>query len=388
MDIRKIVVKLLNNIIPKNNKLILFTSNPDFSDNAAAVFKRISSDKRFSNYQLVWITRESSRSEYKGVKCYKVNGFSSFLVYFRAKYIFTTHGLYYGTSSKYQVKVGLWHGMPLKSLGAFTANSNTFSATITEDVCDFKYMIATSPLYQEIMSKCFCLKKENIIVTGLPRNDELFHKDKSLTKLSICDSKKVICWLPTYRKPIGIDSDRGIYNQGKDYEFGIPLITHDNIKELDNILKDTNVSLIIKIHGTQKFQKESFPNTSNIFIITNNDLYEKEVQLYNLLACSDALITDYSSVYIDYLAIDKPMAFVVDDINEYGNDRGFVFENPLDFMPGMKVKSMEDIMNFICNVSQNKDDFKQERLDVRKELNIFNDDNNTQRVIDFVFNKK
>ena len=385
MDIRKLAVRLINSVIPKNNKSIIFTSNPDFSDNTLAVFEAIRKDERFSGYKLTWITRESSLSEYKGTKCYKVNGLKSFVVYFRAKYVFTTHGLYYGTRSKSQFKVGLWHGMPLKSLGFFTSNSEKYSKTISEESFDFKYMIATSPLYREIMAKCFRLKEEAILVSGQPRNDELFHKDDSLAKMSIFGSDKVVCWLPTYRNPKAIGQERGIYNQGKNYEFGIPLINSDNVAVLNRCLCDAGVKMIIKIHGTQKFDKETFPEASNIKIITNEDLYIHDVQLYNLLACSDALVTDYSSAYIDYLATDKPMAFIVDDINEYGTDRGFVFDNPLDYMPGKKVKTMKALMEFICDVGQNKDNFKQERREARKLLNIFTDDNNTNRVVDFIF---
>lgn len=145
------------------------------------------------------------------------------------------------------------------------------------------------------------------------------------------------------------------------------------------------MNLIIKIHSMQKFDKKNFPASSNIYIINDDDLCKNDVQLYKVLACSDALITDYSSVYIDYLATDKPMAFVVDDIYEYGNDRGFVFENPLDYMPGMKVKTLNNLMEFIVNVGKNVDGFKQARHEARRTLNIFNDDKNTQRVVNFVF---
>lgn len=381
-------IRILNSIIPKNKKVLLFTSNPDFADNSAAIFKTISEDEKFADYKLFWITRELSLRKYKGYKCYKINSIKSFVVYFRAKYIFTTHGLYYGTSSRSQIKVGLWHGMPLKSLGAYSANNENYLKSIESEMYDFKYMIATSPLYREIMAKCFRMNEKDILVTGLPRNDELFYGKDSLEKLSIPVNEKTLCWLPTYRNPGSEDRLNGIYQQGVDYEYGIPLVNSETLIILNDLLKKEHMNLIIKIHGMQVFDKNKFPITSNIFVVTNNDLYESDIQLYNLLACSDALITDYSSVYIDYLATDKPMAFVIDDINEYGNDRGFVFNNPLDYMPGMKIHSFDEFIQFIMTVRQNKDEYKQVRQSARDTLNIFTDKKNSRRVIDFVFDKK
>ena len=385
MSIKKSLLRLLNWITPKDEKMILFSSNPDFSDNSEAVFNTMRKDCRFSDYKFVWITRSSSLSKYKGTKCYKVYSPMSFWAYFRAKYVFTTHGIYDGIGCKSQINIGLWHGMPLKSLGSYSANSETFLKLTKYEKRDFTYMIATSPLYQQIMAKCFNMHEEKIIVSGQPRNDELMQNNDSLEKLSIPVRRKTICWLPTYRDPTKVNKAHLVYNQGKHYDNGIPLISEENLKELNEFLKTLSINLVVKIHGSQKFDRSKIPVTENIFFITNENLSKSGVQLYEMLACSDALITDYSSVYIDYMATDKPMAFVIDDIDEYGTDRGFVFENPLDYMPGMKVKDQISLKSFIKSVSEDRDEYKDSRKIVRPKLNIFTDDKNTQRVIDFVF---
>ena len=64
-----------------------------------------------------------------------------------------------------------------------------------------------------------------------------------------------------------------------------------------------------------------------------------------MLGSSDALITDYSSVYFDYLLLDKPIGFTVDDMELYIKDRGFIFNNPEEYMPGKRYIMNMNFMN-------------------------------------------
>ncbi len=53
--------------------------------------------------------------------------------------------------------------------------------------------------------------------------------------------------------------------------------------------------------------------------------WEKEgLQLYEFIHCADALVSDYSSVAIDYLLLDRPLGFTLDDYKEYTQSRGWV----------------------------------------------------------------
>ena len=68
--------------------------------------------------------------------------------------------------------------------------------------------------------------------------------------------------------------------------------------------------------------------------IQESDLEMAGIQLYELLGQTDALMTDYSSVAVDYMLCDKPIAFLLEDYEAYRKNRGFVFEDPLQYMPG------------------------------------------------------
>ena len=64
-----------------------------------------------------------------------------------------------------------------------------------------------------------------------------------------------------------------------------------------------------------------------------SSIQKQKMTVYTLLRNADGLITDYSSVYFDYMLLDRPIAFAIDDIKEYGDKRGFIFETPEDYMP-------------------------------------------------------
>ena len=98
-------------------------------------------------------------------------------------------------------------------------------------------------------------------------------------------------------------------------------------------------------------------NFSNISLITDELLRDKEIDFYHLLAVSDLLITDFSSIYADYLLIDKPIIFISVDLQNYEEERGLLL-NPYDmWMPGPKCFSQEELQNEIKKSLQNKNYF-------------------------------
>ena len=111
------------------------------------------------------------------------------------------------------------------------------------------------------------------------------------------------------------------------------------------------------------------------------------IHLYELLAQSDALITDYSSVYYDYLLLDKQIGLTIDDINNYSKGRGLVFENVFDILKGEYINNFEDMLMFIKNVKNNKDIYKKERDRIKNLTNYFQDGKSAERVVEFIINE-
>ena len=86
-----------------------------------------------------------------------------------------------------------------------------------------------------------------------------------------------------------------------------------------------------------------------------------------MLGYSDALITDLSSVYIDYLMINKPIGFFMNSVKSYS--RGFNIENFEEYLPGEKIYSIEDLERFVENICYNIDTYEDERMRINGILN-------------------
>ena len=99
----------------------------------------------------------------------------------------------------------------------------------------------------------------------------------------------------------------------------------------------------------------------NILQISNEDFEKNGIPMYEFIPLTDALITDYSSIAIDYLLVNKPIAFALDDYDIYKQARGFVFDNPKSYMPGHHLYNMNDLFGFIKDVTANKDVYSEER---------------------------
>lgn len=102
--------------------------------------------------------------------------------------------------------------------------------------------------------------------------------------------------------------------------------------------------------------------------------------MYTLLRNADGLITDYSSVYFDYMLLNRPIGFAVEDMEKYKNKRGFIFDNPKEYMPGPEIRNLSDIEEFIENIVSGNDLYKEARESVNDKINYYKDGNCCKRV--------
>ncbi|MDN6698934.1 MAG: CDP-glycerol glycerophosphotransferase family protein, partial [Staphylococcus equorum] len=193
---------------------------------------------------------------------------------------------------------------------------------------------------------------------------------------------KIMIWMPTFRHhKNGSRSDVGNFVTKGD----LPIIENKHSwKSLNSYLRKYNMMLIIKPHPAQSIQWFSAENNTNIRTVTNDDLFAHSIELYNLLGECDALITDYSSVYLDYLLLNKPVAFTTDDINEYRNNLGFLVDNIYDYMPGHKINNIEDFKIFIYDLANSIDKYEIKRLEVRKKFNKHLDGKSSERILRYL----
>jgi len=115
----------------------------------------------------------------------------------------------------------------------------------------------------------------------------------------------------------------------------------------DILLQKLIILITLIIHPADFLQTIDFPVYKNIIVLK---YLNSNVQLYPLLGNTDFLLTDYSSVWIDYDILNKPIGFVMNDIEEYRNDRGLMFDDLEKQLPGSILSNTNQLFDFISNL--------------------------------------
>ena len=111
-------------------------------------------------------------------------------------------------------------------------------------------------------------------------------------------------------------------------------------------------------------------------------MIEQKLALYKLVKDSDFLITDYSSIYFDYLLLNRPIGFTIEDMKEYEGNRGFVFEHPFEYMPGRIIQNKEEFMCFLQDTVAGIDGYEEERARVNALVNQVNTPDNCKGLLE------
>ena len=375
--------------------IIVFRSGPhinsyikgmDFTDNARALFEYMLEQGYHEKYELVWLVKNP-----KEFKRYSINKNVKFISmewsvspvyeereeYYRvlclAKVFFFTDAYGFVRNARAdQIRVQLWHGCGYKT-------RLNFSPCETR----YEYTTVTSILYAKIHQELFGLRTEQMLVTGCAKQDWLFAKPEVAyrKRLGLPKGKKYIYWLPTYRKAADVLSQKNGYEMNQ--ETGLPIVdSEDKLMQVNRLLQEREIVLVIKPHPYQATESIAKVSFSNIILLDNAHLFAEDIQVNQLLSEADALISDYSSVAVDYLALDRPMAFVLEDVEEYEKKRGFIFENIREYLPGAEIDSYEVFCDFLKAVSEGKDIEIKKRTHLRKLLNGHCDNKNCKRIVD------
>ena len=383
------IYKFFLNYADVQKKVIVFVSEPDFSDNSYTLYQYMSTDPVFSEYQFKWLVKDPSKfKNHKkkntdfvpiGSQWHTRWSLAAMKVCMTSEYIFFSHvsPLKWLKKKDSQLVINLWHGCGYKSM----KSTNNW---LKNNPCD--YSLVPGSVFIETKSVFWSCPKERIIPIGYPRYDEFRHASEHTKKLISemkRNAKKLIMWMPTYRKT---ELEEFAVNKIDGF-FELPIMrSYEDIKNLNEICKKRNVVICIKRHPLQIRYKCEELELSNILFIDNLFLSEHKATLYELLGCVDGLITDYSSVAIDYILLDKPIAFTLDDFKEYGNAQGFVFDDPLKYMPGNHIYKYDDLIDFITETVNEIDKHKEDRKNIMNE--VHNPcDNYCKRICDTLFSK-
>lgn len=285
------------------------------------------------------------------------------------------------TFNSKQKVIDLWHGFPLKSICDKKEALND-SKNVWDNV---DYVASYSELFNCNMSKCIPVKQDKYIITGAPRNDFLYISDgkKNLENIlgDLVKGKKVIFYMPTYRKNVFRDNHvEG--NKNWNNIFGFKNL---NEKGFNEFLKENNLVLVLKLHPAEEGETKQYIRQSpNIILLEERLLKINGIDLYELLNSADLLMTDYSSVYFDYLLLDRPIIFIPNDLKEYDRDRGFLLKPYDKWTPGPKVLDQYSLEQEILKGLKDNSYYQKERKEILGLVHKNMDGNSSERVWKFV----
>ncbi|RGQ05244.1 CDP-glycerol glycerophosphotransferase family protein [Blautia obeum] len=267
---------------------------------------------------------------------------------------FTSAGLpAYGIGlHKKRLIINLWHGVPLKKIALLDPNLKKAARIYFKKIFSENYtcILTTSHELIPLMARSFAVSEDKIKVWGQPRNDGLFQKNDCREILgqlfpNLPEYTKTVLYAPTFRD----------YGQVQLFPF-----KDFDQEQLEAFLEEKNMLLFIRTHVAE--QGSAAPYLGKRIRFLGNEQAEDVTGILNIFDC---LITDYSSIYIDYLLTDKPMIFLPYDRQQYLDGRGMNFDYD-DVTPGPKPETFND---FLDALSPKEDFWKSERTRVNRLFN-------------------
>ena len=374
----------LARFLPVNKRLIIFESyhGNQYSCNPRAIYEYLM-DNHPEDYEMYWSVNKKHNKKFIGLNIPYVNRFSLRWLFLlsRARYwVINTRMPLWIKKPRHTIFLQTWHGTPLKKLALDIeevhmpgTDTEKYKQNFLKESRNWDYLISPNQYSTKIFKSAFDFQKK-ILETGYPRNDYLMkeYPQKTVTKLKetlgIPKHKKVILYAPTWR-------DDEYYEKGK-YKFELKLNLEKLYKELGN-----EYVIVLRMHYlvVDSFQLPQYKG----FIY---DLSEYE-DIRELYLISDILITDYSSVFFDYLCLLRPVIFFTYDLEKYRDKlRGFYFDFENE-APGPLVKNTDELLKIIRQLNLSKFKPSDSYLQLHQKICDLEGNESTKKVVNEVFLK-
>lgn len=318
----------LQRFCKRDNHLWVFGAWDGFrySDNSRALYEYVL--ENHPEIRCFWLTQSKEIYDKLSAEGKPVTMFYSeegINIQKRAGFFFATKGFFDGAGCYMNgiQYINLWHGVPIKKIGEDAMEKirektwfKHVKTKIRRQIVPWEFIkgivISGSPFFTPFLKSAFAIDDSAIWETPEARLDMIWQSKKE-SLVEKLDQKfnhptKVI-YMPTFR-----DAEFGVFNPFVDAKFNPDVFL--------KVLEEKNIVFIYKGHF---FDANVTGFAGNERIITVNDSdYDN---LYSFVKDMDILVTDYSSVYFDFLYLRKPMILFPFDFDIYiERSREFYFD--------------------------------------------------------------
>lgn len=364
------LINLMSVFSVSNNRIVM-ESEGDYTDNIRALYEYMIENEYNNEFEIIWFVHNPRLySKVKNVKFVSrfhriVNIVADYYIATAKLFVFS-HPYWLTNWRKNQIVVSTTHSAAqLKKM-----------EPQKKKIVD--YALACSESTSIIKQQYFGLDHNHVLVIGMPRIDLLFkHKDCFSLVFGKEKNMSLILVMETFRQTKSW-RDSEIINP---YSINV-IKTNEELIELDKFLETKNTMMIVKVHHLQDLSFLSLTDLSHIRFITDYDLQIKNVQVNELLENADMLLTDYSSVFYEYLLLNRPIGFLTSDISEYS--RGYITNNIESEMPGEKIKNLEELKAFIEQTLNGYDKYSDQREFIKNKTFKYKDSDNSKRFVEWI----
>jgi CDP-glycerol glycerophosphotransferase len=336
-------------------------------DNPGALCKELAS--RDEDVEIVFSTMDHSVEVPEGAR--RVIRFSReyFELLGRARYLIVNASLpYFFRKREGQLYFQTWHGSPLKRIAHDRPHLDFFNwhhrrqLLVARDGWD--YLLSQSEFCTRSLSSAFRYDGP-VMELGYPRNDLMLTDEtgdvrrRTRRALGIDDGQLVVLYAPTWRDNL---------RAGRVFDKVLYLDPHEVVRRTGNAV------VLVRGHYNSVLAAEDVDPDNRVIDVTR---YPDIADLY---VAADALVTDYSSVFFDFVLTDKPMLFLAPDLVQYRDDnRGFYLDYE-STVPGPVCLTTADVVHQL----QADDEFADRREAFRKEFAPHDDGKAAARVVDAI----
>ena len=253
---------------------------------------------------------------------------------------------YYVRKRPGQFYLQTWHGTPIKRLLRDLPRRKvpiTYRRLMQSEVSQWDLLLAQSEKAATILRKSLAYKGE-ILVGEYPRNrlllESLGQPVLVRQELGISLSSPVIMYAPTWRER---------------HRSGAKMNWYEYL-DPQRLAKRTGATVMLRGHHVAPSSTAQAPGIIDV---------SAEPHIEKLMAASDMLVTDYSSLLFDYRLTGRSVALFRPDAAEYSKERG-IYANPTGSSPSETYNDVESLIDYCSEVV--------EQLDAGAEGNIHHDD--------------
>lgn len=382
------IIIVISILVPKNKKYWVFGSRLGnyYNDNSRYLFEYVINNHK--EIKACWVTQ--NRKVYTELK---TKGYPVAL-------FFSLSGLYHSIRSLIGIVsvvtedvnsiammrakiIQLWHAIQIKGWEDGRYNEPSENPRLSERIRlylnRFNYVFVSSENQRNILSWLLNVQRSRIKITGFPKTDVLFKTKRTakrsstnisdFTGLKIPMDKRIVFYLPTFRDKYF----NKVYDLFHRYDF--------NFESFEKLLRRHDAVLIIMPHYHLKVDKKLLnkaDKSDTIFMYNSSAQNFDPNSIHQFI---DILLTDFSSIYINFLIQDRPIIFTPFDYDFYTKEDSHLAFDYSDVTPGPKAYNWNEVRRHLDDFLSGKDMYKSDRKRIRNMFFKFQDGKSSERAV-------